>query len=165
MRIGIMADSHDHVPRIREAVGVFAREGVDLVLHAGDFIAPFVIPEIARVGVPVVGVFGNNDGDCPLLLSRSREQGNVEIRGYFAELEYGGRRIALLHGHDRERLAECMESGHYDVVVHGHTHQYGIGSAGKTLSVNPGELCGYLTGNPTVAIYETGSGTARIVPL
>jgi hypothetical protein len=165
MKIGIMGDTHDHIPRIRKAVEVLCREGVDIVLHTGDFIAPFVIPEIARVEVPVVGVFGNNDGDCPLLLSRCREQGNMEIRGYFAELEYGGQRIALLHGHDRERLAGCMESGLYDLVVHGHTHSSAITWAGKSLCVNPGEVCGYLTGEPSIALYVTGDRDARLVRL
>jgi len=163
MIIGIFGDTHDHIPYIRKAVEVLAHEEAGIVLHAGDYIAPFVIPEIAKAGVPVVGVFGNNDGDCPLLLTRCREQGNIEIRGYFAELGCDGQKIALLHGHDRERLSECMECGMYDLVVHGHTHQSSITHAGSTLCINPGEVCGYLTGNPSLALYETEDRSARLV--
>lgn len=36
MKIGILADSHDNVPRVRAAVGHFRREEVGHVLHAGD---------------------------------------------------------------------------------------------------------------------------------
>ncbi len=165
MRIGIMGDTHDHIPNIRKAVEALARERAQIVLHTGDFIAPFVIPEIGKIGVPVTGVFGNNDGDCPLLLARCREQGNVEIGGYFAELEFDGLRIALLHGHDRERLAECMECGIYDLVVHGHTHKASISQAGSTLCINPGEVCGYLTGDPTVALFDTEETKARLIHL
>jgi len=165
MRIGIMGDTHDHIPRIRKAVEALTREGVEIVLHTGDFIAPFVIPEIAKVNVPVVGVFGNNDGDCPLLLARCREEGNMEIRGYFAELEYDGQKIALLHGHDRERLAGCMECGLYDLVVYGHTHRSAITRTGKSLCINPGEVCGYLTGDPGIALYTTGDRNARLIHL
>jgi len=93
MIIGIFGDTHDHIPYIRKAVEVLAHEEAGIVLHAGDYIAPFVIPEIAKAGVPVVGVFGNNDGDCPLLLTRCLEQGNIEIRGYFAELGCDGQKL------------------------------------------------------------------------
>lgn len=162
MKVGIIGDTHDHLPLIRRAVDALAGEKVDLVLHTGDFIAPFVIPVIGMIPGRVVGVFGNNDGDCELLLARSREQQHIELQGYFSELLVDGERIALLHGHDRARLSECLESGRYDVVVHGHTHQHSIYQQGSTLGINPGEVCGYLTGNSTYAIYETGERNARI---
>lgn len=163
MIIGIMGDTHDHLPNIRKAVAALSQGRADIILHTGDYIAPFVIPEIAGAEVPVVGVFGNNDGDCPLLLTRCREQGNIEIRGYFAELECDGQKIALLHGHDREKLSECVECGMYDLVVHGHTHRSSVTHAGSTLCINPGEVCGYLTENPSLALYETEDRTARLI--
>ncbi|MCU0632644.1 MAG: metallophosphoesterase [Methanolinea sp.] len=165
MKIGIIGDTHDHLPRIGRAVEVLTRERVGLVLHTGDYIAPFVIPVLGKLPVRMVGVFGNNDGDRELLLARSREQKHIELEGYFAELMVDGERIALLHGHDRNLLAECMESGRYDVVVHGHTHQGSINRLGNTLVINPGEICGYLTGNPTYALYQTGERNARIISL
>jgi predicted phosphodiesterase len=33
------------------------------------------------------------------------------------------------------------------------------------LAVNPGEVCGYLTGKSTIAIVDTASRHARIIPL
>jgi len=158
-----MGDTHDHLPNIRNAVAALSHEKADIVLHTGDYIAPFVIPEIAKVHVPVIGVFGNNDGDRPFLLSRCQEQGNVEIRGYFAEIDCDSQKIALVHGHDMERLSRCMECGEYDVVVHGHTHRRSVIHTGNTLCINPGEVCGYLTGNPSLAIYETEDRTVRFV--
>ncbi|RLB07482.1 MAG: YfcE family phosphodiesterase, partial [Deltaproteobacteria bacterium] len=41
MKIGLMADSHDHVPMIERACDLFNAEGVQMVIHAGDYIAPF----------------------------------------------------------------------------------------------------------------------------
>jgi putative phosphoesterase len=165
MKIGIIGDTHDHLPLVRRVVDALSRDRVDLVLHTGDYIAPFVIPLLGKIPARVVGVFGNNDGDHELLVARALEQKHVEIHGLFSELLVDGERLALLHGHDRTLLAECLRGGRYDVVVHGHTHQHAVVLNGSTLQINPGEVCGYLTGRPTYSLYQTGEREARIIPL
>lgn len=165
MKIGIIGDTHDHLPLVGRVVDALSNERVDLVLHTGDYIAPFVIPLLGKIPVRVVGVFGNNDGDHELLVARARQQKHVEIHGLFSELLVDGERLALLHGHDRTLLAECLMGGRYDVVVHGHTHQHAVVLNDTTLQINPGEVCGYLTGRPTYSTYETGVREARIIPL
>jgi hypothetical protein len=165
MKIGILGDTHDHLPRISQAVDLLNREANDLFLHTGDFISPFVIPVLAGLEGTVVGVFGNNDGDRDLLKNRCRESGNVRIEGNFHDMEHEGLRIALLHGHEKELLADLIESGLFDLVVHGHTHQASVSSFGRTLVINPGEVCGYLTGFPTVALFDTRSLEGTILPL
>ncbi|MBE3116942.1 metallophosphoesterase family protein, partial [Candidatus Bathyarchaeota archaeon] len=47
----------------------------------------------------------------------------------------------------------------------GHSHNKGIENRGKTLLINPGELCGYLTGKATIAILDTEKNQARIIEL
>jgi putative phosphoesterase len=165
MRIGLVGDSHDHLHNIIRTVAFLNAERVDLVLHTGDFIAPFVIPEFARCTAPVVGVFGNNDGDRESLNARCGEYRNMEIRGNFCELEPDGLKVALLHGQEGALLHDLVESGFYDLVVHGHTHRAEISRRGKTMVINPGEICGYLTGNPTCALFDTITRDARIVPM
>lgn len=66
MTIGLISDSHDQMPHIKKAVTVFKKEGVELVLHAGDFCSPFTIPPFD--GLELKAVFGNNDGDHYLIL-------------------------------------------------------------------------------------------------
>ena len=41
MKIGVLSDTHDHIPKIKRAVEIFNEEKVDLVLHSGDIVAPF----------------------------------------------------------------------------------------------------------------------------
>jgi putative phosphoesterase len=53
----------------------------------------------------------------------------------------------------------------YDVIVHGHTHEARVQRQGKTLVVNPGETCGYLTGESSIALLDTEMFEAKIVPL
>ena len=165
MKIGILGDTHDHLPNIRQAVDLLNREADDLFLHTGDFIAPFVVPALAGLGGTVIGVFGNNDGDRDLLKTRCSESGNVRIEGNFFETECDGLRIALLHGHEKALLADLIESGLFDLIVHGHTHRASISSRGRTLVINPGEVCGYLTGSPSCALYDTRIRKGVILPL
>lgn len=165
LRIGILGDTHDHIPNLKKAVTLLNREAEQLFLHTGDFISPFVIPVLSDLEGEVKGVYGNNDGDHDLLQERCRETLNVCIPGNFFEIHYEGVRIALLHGHEKTLLADLIESGLFDLVVHGHSHRASIGKNGHTLVINPGEVCGYLTGSPTCAVYDTLNGEGRILLL
>lgn len=165
MIIGILSDTHDHLPMVEAAVHKLNESGVELVLHAGDYISPFVIPRLHALNAPLIGVFGNNDGDYAMLTQRFLEYDNLEIRGNFAEVEVAGLSIGLLHGHESKLLNALIKREAFDVLVFGHTHQAQVFRHGKTLVVNPGEACGYLSGSPTIALLDTTAGNAEIVLL
>jgi len=163
MRIGVMADTHDRLDAVERAVDLFNSLGVEHILHAGDLISPFVIPRLARLKARLTLVWGNNDGDR-LLVSRRMAEHGMEPAGDFASLQLGGRRIALLHGTNEQMVRALASSGEFEVVVRGHTHQASI-IRDPCLIVNPGEVCGYLTGKRTVAILDLASLTAEIVEI
>jgi len=72
---------------------------------------------------------------------------------------------------DKKRLVDTfiklvkIDSESFDAVIHGHSHNRCIERKGKTLSINPGELCGCLTGKPTLAILDTDKNEAKIIEL
>jgi putative phosphoesterase len=165
MRIGIMSDTHDNLPLIERAVERMNGEGVDCVLHAGDFVSPFVIPRLSKLNAPLIGVFGNNDGDKALLIQKCREFDSIEIRGIFARIEADGLVIGMLHGDEHTLHRSLVEGCGFDVVVSGHTHTAGIGRHGSTITINPGEVCGYITGKPTAAVFDTALRESRIITL
>jgi len=165
MRIGILSDTHDRLTMVAKAVAWCNDTKVDMVLHAGDYIAPFVIDALAGLHAPMVGVFGNNDGDRDLLTQKCREKKTLEIRGDFAEVVAGETVIALLHGHQKDLLASLVRRGGYGVVIHGHSHRPGVSREGETIIVNPGAVSGYLTGRCTVALLETEGMAMEIVDL
>jgi len=153
--IGIIADTHDNLPLVDKAVKKLNEMNVGLVLHAGDYVAPFVIPKFKGLKAKLIGVFGNNDGDRELLKKRFKEYEGLEMRRNFAEIFVDGLKIALLHGDEEELLKALIESESFDVLVHGHTHKVEVYRRGKTLIVNPGEVCGYLTGKSTIVLLDT----------
>lgn len=165
MLIGLMGDTHDNLPRIDEAVRRMNQEGVQLVLHTGDYVSGFTIPKLKALDARLVGVFGNNDGDRERLKEKFSENSRLEIRGSFAEMAVDGLKIALLHGSEEELLKALIESQSFDVVVHGHSHEAKVYRKCKTLVINPGETCGYLSGKATIAVLDTEKDEARIVGL
>ena len=164
MIVGIIADTHDRLPLLDEAVKRLNEEKAELVLHAGDYVAPFVVPHFKPLKANLIGVFGNNDGDRELLKRRFTELG-AEIRGKFAEVKVDGLTIALLHGDEAELLRSLINVEGYDVIVCGHTHEAKTYRKGKTLVINPGEVCGYLSEKPTMAVLDTRTLAAKITHL
>jgi putative phosphoesterase len=162
--VGIIADTHDRLPMLDKAVRRLNEEEVDSVLHAGDYIAPFVVPHFKPLEADLIGVFGNNDGDKELLKKKFADIG-ADIRGNFAMILIDGLKIAMLHGHEEELLRSLIDADSYDVVVHGHIHEDKTYRRGKTLVINPGEVCGYLTGKSTIALLDTKALDVKVVPL
>lgn len=164
MKIGIVADTHDNLPAIDRAVKRLNEERVDLVLHAGDYIAPFSVLHFKSLKAKLVGIFGNNDGDHQFLKKRFKEI-NAEIRGKFAEVVVEGVKIAMVHGDNVELLESLIGTEGYDVVVYGHTHEAKIYKKGKTLVINPGEVFGYLSNTSTLALLDTQGLDAKILQI
>ena len=161
MKIGIMSDSHDHMTRTRHAVDVMMERQVEAVIHAGDFISPLTFDSMSHLNVPFYGVFGNNDGEKLFLKKRFAVLGELHER--FLIVELGGLKIIATH---EDAVAESLaRSGDYDVVIYGHTHLPDIRTIDKTLLINPGEVCGWLNGRPTIAILDTETRQTELIPL
>ncbi|MCF7891083.1 metallophosphoesterase [Candidatus Bipolaricaulota bacterium] len=150
-KLGIIADSHDNMDLLGEAVDLFEREKVDLVLHAGDFMSPLTADPLSDLQADLVGVFGNNDGDKLFLRRRFEEEGVGRIEPGPHRLELGERTVLLMH---EPRLLEVVESSSVpDLIVYGHTHEVVV-REDQPLVVNPGEVGGWLTGRSTVGLVD-----------
>lgn len=163
MKIGLMADTHDRIDAVEHAITFFNEAGVEHVLHAGDLVSPFVAPKFSKLKAKLHYVWGNNEGDREFITVKFGELG-VKPLGNFASLELGEKKIALLHGTHEEIVDALVRSGAFDVIVRGHTHRAGI-SGRKPLLINPGEVCGYLSGRRTVGMLDLTKLRARILEL
>ncbi|QDU60606.1 phosphodiesterase [Planctomycetes bacterium Pan216] len=159
MRIGVFADTHDHLDNTRRAVRLFNEERCELVLFAGDFVSTFVTPPLRRLKCPLLACFGDNDGN-----KRGLQNGTTTV-GSVGEAPFGlktpdGTKILVTHML-RSLVGYATNA---DVVVYAHTHKPRIhhDEQGRLL-VNPGETSGWTFRKPSVAIMETDPLEARIV--
>ena len=151
MLIGLISDTHDRLPAVDALLRQILARGAGLVLHAGDFCAPFSLRPFVEQSVPMAGVFGRNDGDHEGLKAYASRGFGIELFESPHSLEVGGQRILLVH--DLGDVSTHSIEGH-SIVVHGFTHREEMKTRGNTLLVNPGEACGWLNGEPSAAILD-----------
>ncbi len=159
MIIGIIADTHDNLDKIKTAVDLFNERKVEHVIHAGDYTSPFTFRVLKELKCEFTGIFGNNDGDKLLLQKMSG--GRIFNQPLIFELN--GKKIIVIHEH---HIVDALaDSGHYDLLIYGHLHEPDIRKVRKTLIVNPGEAGSWLYGNSTAVISNLSNMTAEIFKL
>lgn len=151
MKVGLLSDTHDRLPAITSLVEYMQGRGVNLVLHTGDFCAPFSLKPFVDSNMPMIGVFGRNDGDREGLRAFAQQGMGIELFEGPHSLELGGKRILMVN--DINDVNQRSIEGH-QIVLHGFTHREEMKERGETLIVNPGEGCGWLHGEPSGAILD-----------
>lgn len=159
MLIGIIADTHDNLIYTRKAIELFNKRKVEHVIHAGDYTSPFTLKLFKELNCKYDGVFGNNDGDKLLLLEKS--EGNIHNQPYIFTLN--NKKIIVMHEH--HVIDALADSGHFDLVIYGHTHEPDVRKVKYTLIVNPGEAGTWLYGTSTVALTDLNKMEAEIIEL
>jgi len=86
LKIGLVSDTHDRLPFIDRAVNKLNEENVELVLHAGDYSAPFAAYRFKPLRAKMIGVFGNNDAERSMLQKNFKAVG-ADVHGKFAEID------------------------------------------------------------------------------
>ena len=131
MKIFVLADTHDRLPRNMSILA----QGADEIWHLGDVCSPTILETIEQIGPPVTVVRGNCDSnnEWPIIVDFVR----------------GGLRLRLQHI-PPERPPESV-----DVLLHGHTHVPRNEKRGGVLFLNPGCVTRPNQGSPaSVAILE-----------
>jgi hypothetical protein len=161
MQIGIISDTHDNIAAVDQAADRFKTEGVDVIIHCGDFIAPPVIPYFEEFEVH--GVLGNNDGEVAGLYAAFDALGSgSELHGRFAELTFDGLSFAVLHGESFAEVQAVAGAETYDYVCYGHHHEREHTETGRTTLMNPGAHFPTVSEeNRTVAIVDTETESMR----
>ena len=155
MLVGIVADTHDNLELVEAAVETFENREVDVVVHCGDFVAPF---SAARFDGPwkFHAVRGNNDGEWALQ-STVTEFGTYH--GEMGELTLDGEEIGVYHGTSVAIVEALVASANYDYVLHGHTHERTHEVFEGTVQINPGGIAFEDAPEPfAVAVLDTETG-------
>ena len=115
MRLLLLADTH--VPRRARDLPAQVWDEVtraDVVVHAGDWVVPELLDELAEKAARLVACWGNNDG--PVLRSRLPERADVVLDGLH---------LTVVHETGATAGREIRMSRRYpdtDVLVFGHSH-------------------------------------------
>jgi uncharacterized protein len=161
MDIGIVSDTHDNVPAAERAAAIFDDEGVEVVVHCGDFVAPPLLSAFG--GFELHGVLGNNDGEIAGLHATFDGLGNGStLHGRFADLEFDGLSFAVLHGESKPEVEALAAAETYDVVCYGHHHRREHTEVGETTLLNPGAQFPTVPDeHRTVAVVDTETELVR----
>ncbi len=160
MKAGILSDSHDRPAAVEGALALFREEGVGAILHLGDVCSPAILAGIGGSGIPLAGVFGNNDVDRAGL--QGATGGAFRDGPFIHTLEE--RTILMAHSFN-ELQSELGGQGRFDLVLFGHTHRPLTMRVGKALVLNPGESCGLVHGKATCAVVDLETMVARILEI
>jgi putative phosphoesterase len=132
IKIGVISDTHlpSRSP-ILPPIILEKLQGVQMILHAGDWEELFFLPELEKIA-PVYGVQGNMDS---LEIKRK-----LPIKRF---INVENIKIGLIHGSGspfgiKERIKKEFIGDNVNVIVFGHTHQSLIEWDEDILFFNPG---------------------------
>lgn len=161
MRVGIFADTHDHLDNIRRVVRMFNDLEVDCILFAGDLVSTFAVPPLRQLNAKIYGCFGDNEGNKIGLHGGFRVLGEIREAPAFYTLSDGTR---VVIAHLQSQLSGVTDD--FDLAVYGHTHRPSVhlDESGR-LYINPGETSGWTFNQPTIALLETDSMEVSILDI
>jgi len=167
VKIAVISDTHDHRDNILKAVSIMNERNIDALIHCGDFVAPFVKRWFDNLNSNIkenfFGVFGNNDGEK---IGLKNLLGQIcKLDGLELIKELDGKKIHVSHMPIQGTIDALANSGRFDIILSGHTHEVVNKKLNGVLIVNPGEACGYLNDKATFAIINTDKMEAEIIEL
>ena len=158
MKIALISDTHDHTDRLAAALEVFADRRAEALIHAGDMVAPFTARALLSFDGPIRAVFGNCDGERHGLTSVLKKS----IAKPPVTFELADRNFVVAH--DISQIPKALLS-QADVAVVGHMHRPSQTHSNGTLIINPGECCGRVTGQATVALLDSADLSVEVINL
>jgi hypothetical protein len=155
MQLGIVSDTHDNAAVVEQAVERFETAAVDAVIHCGDVVAPFSATPF-DADFDFYAVRGNNDGEWSL---QDVVADFGTYLGEMGELTFDGQDVAVYHGTSEPIVDALIDSGTYDYVLRGHTHERVHEDRDGTVHINPGGIpIPQAPDAPAAVVLDTASG-------
>lgn len=164
MILGLLSDTHGHLPRTRQALKLLQDHGAEQLIHCGDLGSEEIITllfEVQASGTPVIAVPGNVDEWDPGLMLYAHKLGLSLHR--LQRFTCDSLRIAVFHGHDPKTMERLLAESDLDLLLTGHTHVSADETIGHLRVINPGAV--YRANPPGVSVFDTRSRQCRFLPL
>lgn len=166
MKIGVLSDTHNHLRETRRALDLLVQHGAQHLVHCGDvgedvidLLAATFMEHDIRSHVAIGNCDGRHDDLC-----FAPQPAGVE-RGLSPEFTLAGKMCIVLHGDNSTRLEIVTQSGQFDYVFTGHTHQPLNRQVGRTRVLNPGSPVRPRGGPPTVLLLNLENGDGVWLPI
>ena len=138
MKIGIISDTHNKESWLIQALNILRGQGVSVLAHCGD-LTDFSMCRHMR-DFQVFYAFGNGDVASGAIALSLAQLNPASKWGLSVEFTLDGKSFYVCHGNHPEMMRSALESGSYDYVLHGHTHEVKDTRVGRTRLINPGAL-------------------------
>lgn len=165
MKIAVISDIHENFHNLILFLNEVKKYNVKHIIFLGDFMNNGIAKVLASSQIPVVSIWGNNDGDKVAITKTALAKGSNLTVGFdtFDFLEFDNRKIFITH---YPLLTKPMaKSGEYDAVFYGHDHKKNIDKIGDCIIVNPGEISAHKTGVASFAVYDTKTNSVEIIDI
>ncbi len=166
MKIGLLSDTHNHLPETRRALDLLLERGAQHLVHCGDAgeeVVDLISATCLQHGIQAHIAIGNCDRLQPEDLPFLPRPAGVE-RAESPEFVLGGKRCIALHGDNAERLGQALGSDRFDYVFTGHTHAPADLKNGRTRLLNPGSPVRPRGGPPTAALLDLDTDHVDWIP-
>ena len=167
MKIGLISDTHNHLPETRRALDLLVARGAGHFVHCGDAgedVVDLVSAACQEHGLRAHVAVGNCDREH-LADARFRTCPAGVERAEALDFVLAGKRCLVLHGDRTEVLRQALLSDRFDFVFTGHTHAPADQRTGKTRLLNPGSAARPRMGPPTVALIDLETDQADWFPV
>lgn len=140
-KIGILSDSHLATDLTKDAITKIVELGCEYVIHAGDICSLQNLKILKESGLKTIIVYGNNDSK----LVQFGDEFNIKIEPHYFKIDDSTFKLMHLPFYF---TSDC------DILIYGHTHIFEAKKFGKTLYINPGEICGRETSKSEFVILR-----------
>jgi putative phosphoesterase len=154
MRIGVVSDTHNHLPNVARIVELLNTAGVERVVHTGDITQAKTLEVLARLDAPLIGVYGNNDLEREALEQASARY-DIALSDPPLELDWATRRIWVVHDpRDFDATLPAAAGDGPALALHGHDHRYRLEERAGAVVFNPGECAGHMRGKNAIGVVD-----------
>src|SRR5262249_33584207 len=158
MQIGILSDTHSRYQTVETALALLQACKVNFLIHCGDIEDAETVWLFQGFTAPFT--FGNCDHERTELRQAIHGIG-ATLHEAWGRLELDGVRLVFTHGDEHRLLRDLEQSGTFDYLFHGHTHQAVDYRKGSTRIINPAAL--HRARPKTFVVLDLASGEAQTV--
>ena len=156
MKIGVISDTHDNLSNLIHVLEKFRERGIKTVIHCGDLTGYDLVSLFS--GFQLIYLIGNMDHTSGTIVRQVEKLGEDSFAGSTFTGKLGGVPIAATHSHIEGKVMELVQTGRYQWVFHGHTHQKRDEIIKGVHVVNPGALGGLARGPRSYCIVDLDAG-------